>query len=777
VRTAPPAPARPTTALELDIQRNERLLEIREARFGVDHPDVASICQILGQLYVANAEYEKAEAILARALHIVEEYDREPLTVASIVEDLAVLDERLARRATAEAHWRRALDLRSGRLPPGHPDRMWAALRLGLLLCRQEKYPAAESVLKPVTEISPPHSRESVLALSTLAIALAGQADRDRSEQALAQARATMDAIFASGRDTNLSTELDVVPTVTISAPALMTSAPTAGLSEPTVAGGRTFDIVSVVRPLRHARPKLGAFATAARDRSTALSRDLVALLRVAIRRGRPAVTAGRALRLRLAARSTLRERRTFAMGSMYSAQRRLNDGQRRTFFALAGVIALMGAFAPIVIAQLLIAFVTALYLASLTFRVHAFWHGLRSPGSIQVSDEMARSVADEDLPVYTILVPAYHEPEVIGRLIASLVAIEYPADRLDVKLLLEDDDAATFEAARAAKAPAHIQIVRVPVSQPRTKPKALNYGLRAALGQLITIYDAEDRPEPLQLRRAVVAFGSLSRRVVCLQAKLSYHNAGQNLLTRWFTAEYATWFSHLLPGLAERRMPLPLGGTSNHFRRAALEGVGAWDPYNVTEDADLGIRLYRAGFIVDVLESTTLEEANSDFINWMKQRSRWYKGYLQTWLVHMRDPVRLWHELGPKGFVAFNLFVGGTPLLTLVSPIFWTLTLLWFVAHWTAIPLLFPGWLYYVSLFCLVVGNFSFLYMGVISSRATGRPELVPAMLIAPMYWAMMSIAAIKAFVQLLAAPSFWEKTTHGLDELVRFGEKRGAA
>jgi cellulose synthase/poly-beta-1,6-N-acetylglucosamine synthase-like glycosyltransferase len=168
-------------------------------------------------------------------------------------------------------------------------------------------------------------------------------------------------------------------------------------------------------------------------------------------------------------------------------------------------------------------------------------------------------------------------------------------------------------------------------------------------------------------------------------------------------------------------------------------------------------------------LESTTLEEANSDFINWTKQRSRWYKGYLQTWLVHMREPVRLWRELGTAGFISFNLFIGGTPLLTLVSPIFWALTVLWFVSRWSVIPMLFPAWLYYLGMFSLVVGNLSFLYMGVVSSRATNRPQLVPAMLVAPLYWAMMSIAAIKAFMQLIAAPSFWEKTTHGLDRVAR--------
>ena len=252
---------------------------------------------------------------------------------------------------------------------------------------------------------------------------------------------------------------------------------------------------------------------------------------------------------------------------------------------------------------------------------------------------------------------------------------------------------------------------------------------------------------------------------VACLQAKLVYRNANQNLLTRWFTTEYAMWFSQLLPGLVAQGAPIPLGGTSNHFRREILERVGAWDAFNVTEDADLGIRLHRLGYSTRVLDSTTYEEANSDFVNWIKQRSRWYKGYMQTWLVHMRDPRRLYRALGPRAFLGFNLFVLGTPLLALINPIFWAMTVLWFLTNSAIIASLFPSWLYYLGLFSMIVGNSAVIYSSVVSARATGNPELVLAAVLSPIYWLMMSIAAIKALVQLISAPSFWEKTTHGLD------------
>jgi cellulose synthase/poly-beta-1,6-N-acetylglucosamine synthase-like glycosyltransferase len=341
---------------------------------------------------------------------------------------------------------------------------------------------------------------------------------------------------------------------------------------------------------------------------------------------------------------------------------------------------------------------------------------------------------------------------------------MEYPADKLDVKLLLEADDTETIDAIAILGDVPFLEVVLVPPSEPRTKPKALNYGLTFARGEFVTIFDAEDDPDPLQLRRAVVALGSLGPEVVCLQAQLSYANAEHNLITKWFTAEYTMWFTLFLPGLSDLGAPIPLGGTSNHFRRDALERLGGWDPFNVTEDADLGLRIARSGYTVRVLDSVTLEEANSDFVNWAKQRSRWYKGYLQTWLVHLRDPRRTVRELGWSAFLQMNLFVGGTPLLALLNPVFWLMTLVWFVGQPAIVRELFPAPVYYAGIAAWALGNFAVVYMMVVSVRESRRPELLVTALVAPLYWIMMSIAATKAAVQLVVAPSFWEKTTHGL-------------
>ena len=318
----------------------------------------------------------------------------------------------------------------------------------------------------------------------------------------------------------------------------------------------------------------------------------------------------------------------------------------------------------------------------------------------------------------------------------------------------------------RAAHPPPQFKLVVIPPAQPRTKPKALNFGLTLARGDIVAVYDAEDTPDLLQMRRAVVAFGRHGPEVACVQAKLSYRNATQNIITRGGSlSSHSMWFSFFLPGLVTLDAPIPLGGTSNHFRRSALRDLGGWDPYNVTEDCDLGIRMFRENYEIKVLESTTLEEANSDFVNWAKQRSRWYKGYLQTFLIHLRAPRELKREIGFKGIGHLCAFVGGTPILAVVNPFFWILTLIWFIAQPLFVKQIFPAPVYYVGLCLWAFGNFLLWYLTVITARHARPVGLVLAATLVPIYWMMMSVAAIKAMWQLIVTPSFWEKTAHGLE------------
>jgi len=404
-------------------------------------------------------------------------------------------------------------------------------------------------------------------------------------------------------------------------------------------------------------------------------------------------------------------------------------------------------------------------YLLTMLDRVMIFREGLASR-AIVITDDEARAIPYDALPPYTVLVPAYNEPEVVGDLIGAMAALEYPADKLQVLLLLEADDDVTIAAAKECAESDAITILLVPPADPRTKPKACNYGLYFATGDIVTIFDAEDLPEPLQLRRVVAAFRSLPDSVACVQAKLVYHNGHQNILTAWFTAEYRLWFGYLLPGMMRSSSPIPLGGTSNHLRRDVLDQIGAWDPYNVTEDADLGLRIAASGYHTAVIDSNTLEEANSDAINWIRQRSRWYKGYLQTWLVQIRRPVKLFRTIGFRSFLRFNLVLAGTPVIAVLNLVFWLITLIWFLGQPALVEAVFPWYIYFPALVALVLGNAATLYMNLIALREDDRSDLLLAALTVPVFWLMMSVAAAKGCYQLIRNPSYWEKTYHGLTQ-----------
>jgi cellulose synthase/poly-beta-1,6-N-acetylglucosamine synthase-like glycosyltransferase len=449
----------------------------------------------------------------------------------------------------------------------------------------------------------------------------------------------------------------------------------------------------------------------------------------------------------------------------LLSARSLISRGQRNFFIGLLIVLVIGIVLDARLTISLVFACFTLAYLIAVVYRAYLFTRSSKSDALEIVTDEEALSVPDSALPFYTILLPAYNEASVIVKLVENLAEMDYPTSRLEVLLLIEEDDEETLGALRAANPPSQFRLVVVPPAEPRTKPKALNFGLTLARGDVVAVYDVEDTPDILQLRRAAVALNRFGPEVGCLQGQLSYKNATQNIITKWFTVEYAMWFSFFLPGLSAMDAPIPLGGTSNHFRRSALRALGGWDPYNVTEDCDLGIRMFREHYQIKVLESTTLEEANSDFVNWVKQRSRWYKGYLQTFLIHFRAPRRLTKEIGPEGVFHLCAFVGATPILAAFNPLFWGLTIVWFVAQPQFVRDAFPAPEYYIGLFLWAFGNFLLWYLTVLTARHT-RPEgLVLAAMLVPIYWVMMSVAAIKAMWQLVITPSVWEKTAHGLD------------
>ena len=378
----------------------------------------------------------------------------------------------------------------------------------------------------------------------------------------------------------------------------------------------------------------------------------------------------------------------------------------------------------------------------------------------------------DNELPIYTILVPVYKEKNVVEILLEGLSKIDYPRERVEILILLEEDDTETIKSVfesieKHDLSKETFRPIVVPHYLPKTKPKACNYGLIFARGKYLVIYDAEDIPEPNQLKMAIATFNKLPQNYICLQARLNYFNKDYNFLTRMFTLEYSYWFDYMLPGLSKFKLPIPLGGTSNHFKTEKLLELGGWDPYNTTEDADLGIRAYMRGYKVGVINSTTYEEANAKVWNWIRQRSRWIKGYMQTWLVYARKPLVLIKKTGFSGFLSFNLLIGGTPLTFLINPILWFIFFLWLLTKTEIVKPIFPSAIFYMALTNLAIGNFMGIYLNMLSIFKRKNYNLIFYAILNPLYWILHSIAAYKALWQLFTKPFYWEKTEHGISKV----------
>jgi glycosyltransferase XagB len=380
----------------------------------------------------------------------------------------------------------------------------------------------------------------------------------------------------------------------------------------------------------------------------------------------------------------------------------------------------------------------------------------------------VAPLLPDDALPVYSVLVPLFGEVAVVKQLTHSLMLLDYPKHKIDIKLILEENDLDMHAAVAALDLPDYFDVIVVPRGKPQTKPRALNYALQFARGDFLTIFDSEDIPMPSQLRHAVACFAAAPQDLVCLQARLGFYNPNENWLTRQFTAEYAALFAVILPTLAAYKLPVLLGGTSNHFRISAIRAVGGWDPFNVTEDADLGIRLARFGYRSGVLDSTTFEEANTEVWNWMKQRRRWLKGFLQTWLVHNRNPIKLLRQVGLAGFLTVQCLTLGIFMSALLHPILLALTFWGF----TPGPLsehmetVLGGMTSGMSLVVLVAG-----YSSAIASSGKGLKQVgvfgwSQVLLTIPLYWLLISCAAWMALWDFVVRPFHWHKTKHGLSK-----------
>jgi len=375
---------------------------------------------------------------------------------------------------------------------------------------------------------------------------------------------------------------------------------------------------------------------------------------------------------------------------------------------------------------------------------------------------------ADTPLPRVSILVPLFRETEIAHALVARLSRLTYPKCLLDVILVLEEEDSLTRETLATIDLPPWIRPVIVPDGQPRTKPRAMNYALDFCEGEIIGIFDAEDAPDPDQIMQVARRFRSAPRDLACLQGVLDYYNPRQNWLARCFTIEYATWFRTILPGMARLGLALPLGGTTLYMRRDVLEDLGGWDAHNVTEDADLGFRLARHGWRTEMIGTVTEEEANCRPWAWVKQRSRWLKGYMTTYLVHMRSPRDLHAQLGPRQFWGFQAHFVSAVSQVLLAPLLWSF---WLVMLGLPHPLdtVVPwSWLVALgSLFLMVeVMNITIHAQTVATPRHRHLLPWVPTM---HFYAPLAAVAAYKAVYELVFKPFFWDKTAHGLSVTAR--------
>ncbi|MEM1390189.1 MAG: glycosyltransferase family 2 protein [Pseudomonadota bacterium] len=431
------------------------------------------------------------------------------------------------------------------------------------------------------------------------------------------------------------------------------------------------------------------------------------------------------------------------------SCKEGLAKGQKQGFGLLLTALGLAGLFQP----EWLFAGLSILFW--ILFSILVLWRAALIVGGLALpAKKLSLTVRqDRDLPIYTVMVAAYDEASIMPQLAQALDRLDWPEDRLDIMLLLEKDDPETLPAALNAKFPKGTRIITVPDGLPKTKPRALNFGLARAKGKFVCIFDVEDRPHPLQLKAAYTKFCHNGPELVCIQAPLIGANANRGWLTAHWSLEYAVQFRFLLPALAAIQAPIPIGGTSNHFRRTSLIDAGGWDAFNVTEDADLGLRFSRLGWLVQAINLGTLEDAPMTLRDWKAQRSRWIKGFIQTWLVLMRRPSLTLKQLGWRNFIMLQLTLGGAILAPLAhGPLFIVLLASALVeqlspgpAGWT---LLITGWL------VTLIGDLA--APGVpLKGRLFGALTRI-------FYWPLHSIAACMALYEMVARPHYWAKTPH---------------
>ena len=380
----------------------------------------------------------------------------------------------------------------------------------------------------------------------------------------------------------------------------------------------------------------------------------------------------------------------------------------------------------------------------------------------VKEPEKQIRAAPTTKLPRVSLLIPLHDETEILEALLRHIGMLTYPETLLDVILIVEASDTLTRSHLETTDLPNWMRILIVPAGKITTKPRAMNYALPFCRGDIIGIYDAEDAPNPDQLSEVVDLFARTSEKTACIQAVLDFYNARSNALSRFFAIEYATWFRLILPGIARMGFAIPLGGTSVFFRRNVLEKLDGWDAHNVTEDADLGIRLARAGYQTTLISSVTLEEANNKAWPWIKQRSRWLKGYLITYFTHMRRPFRLLFELGAWKFLGFQAFFLSSISQYMLAPLIWSCMALYFGApQWMDATV--PAEFLNTIMVAFIVMWFTSTTVYIVAVSGELHRHLIPWIPFMSAYMALGTLAIYKGAWELITKPFYWEKTAHG--------------
>ncbi|KAJ54231.1 hypothetical protein ACMU_03855 [Actibacterium mucosum KCTC 23349] len=435
--------------------------------------------------------------------------------------------------------------------------------------------------------------------------------------------------------------------------------------------------------------------------------------------------------------------------------------GPRRQLFAFFVAVLTAVVMAPVTMMFTLLAWGMLTLILSTMIKVAAAIVSWRAAANETRAAEGATKALR--LPVVSVMVPLFREEDIAARLIKRLERLDYPKELLDVCLVTEEDDLQTAETLARTALPGWMRVITVPVGSLKTKPRAMNFALNFCRGSIVGIYDAEDAPAPDQIHRVVRRFHACGPDVACLQGALDFYNTGKNWFSRCFTIEYAAWFRVILPGIAKLGLAVPLGGTTLFFRRHVLEEVGGWDAHNVTEDADLGIRLARRGYRTEVISTVTQEEANCRLWPWVKQRSRWLKGYAMTWSTHMQNPVQLYRELGARKFWGFQVMFLGTLSQFVLVPLLWSC---WLLAFGLPHPLgsSMPGWMFPVIGATFLATEVVTILIGMMGSTLAGKRRLrwwVPTL---HFYYPLAAIATYKALIEMVIKPFYWDKTLHGV-------------